>query len=337
VVLPSGPLAPCVLAVIDRLYTDVLTFLDLCANDAGGAVLGQLAVGRNPRDLLALDDGRALVSRFDVGLRPDTPELERGNDLLVIDWVEPRVVRRIDLSGLDSREGEHTLARPDRMTRLRRGGADVVVVGLARLSSDFWVAGPGAVAFLDVERLEPRALPLEGLANCGEVDAVPGHPELAVVTCAGLFEAPEEERREQAGLAMVELAADGTLSVKARWSAADHPDAPVFNAHAVPLSAERVVVTATGDPRRGINDRVGVVELGGSGSYRLLFEAGAAFVVGDGTFDAEAGLLLLPDGDAATARPFVIGADADASPSAPVHTARCRGLPPREIRSVSRE
>src|SRR5690606_36446605 len=78
----GGPLAPCVVTVIDR-DADVLTFLDACAER--DVLLGQLDVGptfyANPQDAIAIDETRALVSRSQPNLRPGADELERGNDL----------------------------------------------------------------------------------------------------------------------------------------------------------------------------------------------------------------------------------------------------------------
>ncbi len=327
-VLSSRAVAPCILTVIDRFGYDVLGFFDVCTGEA----LGQLDVGAsfssNPQDVLALDENRALVSRSTFNRDPPS-DLERGNDVLLIDWRERRVLRRIDMSPLDTDVGEPIYARPQRMVLLSAGNFTSVVVGLARLSSDFMVAGPGAVAIMDAIDLIPRPLDLAPMTNCIEVDAVPAHPELAVVTCGGSFFVSEDERRASAGLALLELATDGSVNVRARWAAADHPSEPVFNTGAIPISASRVAVTAMGDLRAGISDRMAIVDFE-SGSASPAMEADSAFVFGDGAYDAARGVLLVPDAERGVLRRFdPVRGELDAIDIAP-----CRGLPPREVRPL---
>lgn len=340
VAIPATPVAECVLAVIDRWPAAVVTFLDLCAQSAEDAVVSQLDVSdgfaSNPHDVLGLGDGRALVSRH-----APSPHGEGGNDLLVVDWRDGRVLSRIDLAPLDARvDDTHVLARPSRMAPLEAGEARRVLVGLARLDRDWMVAGPGAVAVLEPAGGAVEAVALPGLANCGEVDPVPGRPALAAVTCSGETWDPqagtwagEEARRATAGVALLELGADGAVRVRATWRAAEHPAQPSFNAWAVPLDAERVVATAMGDFGRGIDDRVGVLGLDGA-ETTLLMEADDAFVVGDGAFDPASGLLLIPDAHAGAVRRFRREGDGALRPLEPVDVAGCRGLPPREVRRL---
>lgn len=334
VVLASSPPSRCVVAVIDRSGTDVITFLDACADD--DVLLGQIDVGptfdANPQDLLALDDTRALVSRHEPNLLPSADELERGNDLLVIDWRRGRVLSRVDLSALDVLDGERIYARPGRMVRVGGGEAGAIVVGLARLGEDFMRPGPGAVAIVDPGSLEVSALSLDGLLDCVEVDAVPGEATTAIVTCQGAPFGDSESRREGAGVAAVELGEDGEVHVRATWRAARHPSSPVFNTWSVPLAVDRVVTIAMGDLRARIGDRAGLIELAPEDEAPLLMEAAEAFVLGDGAYDATRGLLLIPDAHEGTIRRFAMGAspvEAD-----PVLAAGCRGLPPREIRRI---
>ncbi|MCZ7677427.1 MAG: hypothetical protein M5U28_01080 [Sandaracinaceae bacterium] len=332
VVLASSPPAPCVLTVIDRSGTDVVTLIDACASEPS---ITQIDVGptfeANPQDVLVVDGARALVSRHEPSLHPSAAELERGNDLLAVDWRDGRVLSRVDLSALDAVDGERAYARPARMVRLRRGARDAIVVGLARLSEDFMRAGPGAVAVLDTATMRASEVALEGLVNCGEVDAAPGEPAVAIVTCQGASFGDAEERRAGAGVAALELGEDGGVVVRSAWRAADHPESPVFNTWSVPLSGERVVTVAMGDLRQGVGDALGLVDLS-SGEATLLFEAGTAFVLGDGAYDAGARLLLLPDAHEGTIRRFEMSEPP--RELSPVEASSCRGLPPREVRRI---
>lgn len=332
VVLASRAPGRCVLGVIDRSGTDVVTLLDACASEPRAV---QIDVGpsfdANPQDVLAIDDTRALVSRHDPSLRPSAGELERGNDLLAVDWRQGRVLSRVDLSALDLVDGERTYARPGRMVRLERGAHAVVVIGLARLSEDFMRAGAGAAAVLDAATMRVSEVALDGLVNCAEVDAAPGDPAVAIVTCQGASFGDAEARRAGAGVAALELGEDGAVIVRSAWRAADHAEGPVFNTWSVPLSAERVVTVAMGDVRQGLGDVAGVIDLG-RGEATLLVEAAEAFVLGDGAYDADARLLLLPDAHDGTVRRFVLSDPP--RELEPVEASSCRGLPPREVRRI---
>lgn len=337
-VLGSAQLDPCVLTVIDRRGTDVITFLDLCTHDASAVVRAQLDVGAsfdaNPQDAIPIDDDRALVSRFDPNRSPDALELDRGNDLLVIDWRAPSVLARIDLSELDADvSGERMYARPGRMALLTSGSVRRVVIALARLSAD-WSAGPGAIGVLELDTMRAHAVALEGLGNCSELDVVPGSTADAIVTCAGAPYGSPDDRRAGAGIARVTLGDDGDVSVSAIWRAVDHPSAPVFDAWSVPLSRDRVVTVAMGDLRMGLDDRAGTIELSGDATP-LFMEAGDAFVLGDGAFDPDAGSLLVPDADRGGIRRVQVMADGSYAELEPIETSGCRGLPPRELRRLA--
>src|SRR5690606_4387735 len=121
----------------------------------------------------------------------------------------------VDLSPLDHAGDERVYARPERLALLERGEARVVIAGLARLTSDFMRAGPGAVGVVDLATLTPRALAIEGLTNCREVDAVPGAPERAIVTCNGPSFGTALDRQAGAGVAALELLESGEVQVSA--------------------------------------------------------------------------------------------------------------------------
>lgn len=332
VVLGSTPLAPCVVTVIDRSGTDAITLLDACA--AQDVVLGQIDVGpsfyANPQDAIPLDERRALISRSEPNTHPDAAPMERGNDLLVVDWREKTVLSRIDLSGLDVSLGDERVhARPERLAILEKNGARVVVAGLARLTRSY-LAGPGAVAILDLDTLDPVALELEGLSNCGEVAVAPGAREIGFVTCKGPTFGTEAERREEAGVVALELEESGEVRVRGIWRAAEHPERPAYNSWSVPLSADRVTTIAMGDVGQGRPDRIGVIAPGEGAS--LFLEADDAFVFGQGAFDPQRDLLLLPDAHGRTIRRFSMSS---ASELEPVQSSPCRSIPPRELRRIS--
>jgi hypothetical protein len=346
VALPTSPVAPCVLTLIDRFRVDVVTFADVCGS---GGVLAQINVGTaasstNPHDVLGLDGTRALVSRH----RPQYGEHSdsgAGNDLVVVDWSRRRSTSQIDLSSLDTEvaievvngDGEtvtmvvHVYARPSHMVKLKSDSTERVVVGLARLDRTFMTAGPGAVALVDLATGQVLPLELPRLAGCGEVDPVPGRTDLAVVTCGGMAFVDEDSRRAQAGLVVLKLAVDGSVTVQSSWRAADHPWEPVYNTSTVPIDSNQVVVTAMGS-NSGTVDRVGIISTEGDETIRLL-DAEDAFVIGEGYYDPSRRMLLLPDASGGVVRRFRRDS-LGFHEIEPVDTAGCRGLPPRQIRPL---
>ena len=334
VTLPTEPW-PGELVAIDRFGVDVITRIEVPT----GRVLGQLPTRSeqrsgyrpNPQDVVRLDATHALVSRHEPNRDPGAPELDRGDDLIVVDLEASRVVERIGLEHLAVENGADPIrARPSRM--VRRGAH--VVVGLARLS-DGWTAGPGAVAVVDPDTGAATETPLDGLRDCGIVRAAPDSPTRVLVLCAGQpFEtgtidaAREATRRSHAGVAIVEVAPDGTAEVTHLWRAADHPSAPVPTSSLVPLGGTRALATAMGDEREDRPDRVVAIDLS-TGAIDAVLEA-PAFAIGLGQLSPAEPVVLLPDATAGVRRVhadgFELSTKTDPSP--------CRALPSREVGAI---
>lgn len=323
--LPGAPFDDCTLVLLDRFGTDVVTFLDVCG---GQPLARQVDVGggfaANPQDAVRIDERRAWVSRLTVNLAAGPAAMDRGNDVVVVDVEAGRVVDRIDLSALDDGDA---FARPTRLARLRAGDLDRLLVGTARLSSGFDAVATGAVALVDPGSGAVETRSLAPMTNCGELDPVPGEPSRAVVTCGGATFGQESDRRDGAGVALLELTAGGELTELGRWQAADHPELGVASTYAVPLGDGRVVAIASGDSG-ATADRAVLLDLM-AGSAEVLFEAAEAFVLGEGAYDPEGDLLLIPDASAGAVRRFVGLVEIE-----PVDTAGCRGLPPREVARI---
>jgi hypothetical protein len=202
--------------------------------------------------------------------------------------------------------------------------------------SDGWTAGPGAVAVVDPDARTATEVPLDGLSDCGIVRAAPDSASRALVLCAGqpfeatgtLAAAREATRREHAGLAIVEVAPDGTAEVTHLWRAADHPGSPVPTSSLVPLGETRAIVTAMGDEREGRADRVVAVDLS-SGAVHDVLEA-PAFAIGVGHLAPSEDLVLLPDATVGVHRVradgFEFSMESNPSP--------CRALPSREVGAI---
>jgi hypothetical protein len=328
VILPSAPLAG-ELVLIDRFGVDVVTRIGLEA----GVVLAQLPtqLGRdestsgfraNPHDVIALDDGRLLVSRHEPNTDPLAPPLDRGNDLVVVDPEARALVARVDLAALDVEvEGTHVFARPSRMTRV--GG--FVVVGLVGLDLGFSVPGPGAVGLVDLGSLGVSAVPIDGLTNCGEVRLLPDDPERVVVTCSGATFVGAEARRPSAGLALLHVTTAGAV-VETVFRASEHLEAPPPSGPPMPLGGMRVAVAAAGDETAA--DALVAVDLATTEST-VVFEASGAFVLGTGALDASRTLLLVPDAGEGVRRVRVEGGVL--TPMDVVDVSPCRRLGAREV------
>ena len=324
--LPATPFATCTMTVLDRFGTDVVSLLDTCGDMP---VRAQIDVGEafsaNPHDVLSVG-GRLWVTRYGVNLAVPSSDPAHGDDIAVLDG--ERVVTRIDLSSGASGEA---FARPDRMVRLAHpSGAVRVVVGLARLSPDFMVAGPGALAVIDPETLAVRIEALDGFSQCGELDRA---GDAVVVTCVGAPFASEAERRGGAGILSFRLTESGALEPVEVWRAAEHPDQPVPSGPTVAISASRWITvawadTVFGDGVASASDRVLWVDA--AQGVETLFES-PPFTIGDGVYDEAHDLLLLPDAALGGIRRL----RADGTEREPVLTASCRGLPPREVRRVA--
>lgn len=310
--LAGAPYDGCTLVLIDRLGTNVITFLDVCG---GETVRAQVPTGQdtNPQDVLQVD-GQAWVTRFGRGA-------DGGDDIAVLDLDAARVIDTIDLSALT---GELGRVHPGRMASLSEGETRRVLVGAARLANDFMDASEGAVGVIDPESHALSVLSLEPLRNCAEVDPVPGAPSRALITCGGPTFSPHDMRRPHAGLVLVELTAEGELVELGRYSAADHRELPVPYLGAVPLGDGRAFCAASGDVGGEVDRGLRVNVL--SNEAEVVLSADDAYVIGEGAHGRERELLLVPDAAAGAVRRIEAGVEGD-----PVATAGCRGLPPREI------
>jgi hypothetical protein len=315
VVLPTRSGEDGIVTLLDRFRTDVVTRVDPMRGRVVGQLRtqnperadGSLGYSSNPQDYVFFDASTAWVTRFEPNMGVDRDDIDRGNDLLRIDPTGLRRMGRISLQplngraprvGLDGEPGEAVavFARPSTMSRV----GDRLVVGLARLSLAADAMGEGMVALVDPASGDVQGVPLEGMLNCAELAPVPDEPNAAVVSCGGFYRTPG---REGAGLALLRLR-DGMLQVEHLWRAVDHPDAPLAVGAVVPLGGSEVIAVAhgEGEQRDGSGelsgppsrDRVYVADLE-TGERSLLFEARGRFVIGSGAYDADSGLLLIPD------------------------------------------
>lgn len=337
VVLPTVPLGPGEIGLIDRLGVDVLTRIAT----PSGEVLGQVHLQStgaeetgfrsNPHDVLSLGDGRALVTRHNPNLNPVAAPLDRGDDIVVMDLAARMLVRSISLAALDAADGSY-YARPSRMAV----AGSRVVVGLARLSDSFGAPGPGAVAVLDPATDAVSGLDLADLWNCGTVVPVAGDDTRVVILCGGSPQAQRDaDQRPRAGIAIVAVDASGVARIDAVWHARGHDELPAPSWAVVSLGGTRVVYDALGYTADRTGGRLVVLDLA-TGDGRVVIEVPGELVFGMGAYDADQHLLLMPDASAGLRR-LDVGDGLDVRPRDLVDTSPCRGLPAREIRAIAAE
>ncbi len=318
VVLPSTSYSRRYLTTIER-GLGVVTRFDIDA----GKVLGQLrtdesvatdkaAFHSNPQDVYYVSETSAWVSRWAGNPDKAAKASELGTDLIEFDpSTMKRKGRRIDLSQYTTVIEEITYddkfnpigmqkspayARP---TALVPAG-DFVVVGLVRATDAFNYA-PGMVAVVDPKTGKVSdAVELTGASNCGEVKPVLNQKSQVLVACIGAW----GDGGAAAGLFKLAVSSTGQATVVSSFLVADHKDAADTNANIVSLGGDLVVAVAAGSldakMKVSVPDAVYSVDLA-TGKQTKLYASQGAYALGVPAYDAESGVLLVPDaGDVST-------------------------------------
>lgn len=321
------------LLIVDRFGSDVVTRISTQGAPSPEQFVTQVRQGDgqtgyrpNPRDA-ALVEGKLWVSRYEPNPRPNTSELNLGNDIVIIDPMSKTIERRIDLSPLN-REENSTLyfARPDRLV-VRHQEA---WVGLGRLNAGFTKVGPGAIGKIDLQTLQATSIEFDagGLRNCGEV--VSGLDDNVWIVCTGATFSGNESRRGSAGI----LRLDVTSEVEPIWLAKEHQDRCVPGNGLVPLGAEDFVVPCWGDAtRRGDGDSLVHVNTK-TQTFDVIYTSSEAFSLGIGTFNPDHQMLFVPDGKAGVLR-WTLTTNGSGEKQlielGSIDSSPCRNLPAREV------
>lgn len=330
-------------SLIDRFMTDVVSVWCL-----DGSLVGQLRVrpsegsfSSNPQDAVLSDD-EAWVSRFEQN--PDGAAMagDRGSDLL---GFEPSTMttngRRIDLAEYGGtvmgRDGEGAevsvavLARPSSVVPV----GDRLVVGLGLLPADLFGtsrgAGTGEVVLADPADLSTTSIELEGLKNCGGVQAVPGTTDEVLVACGGYSDVSFSDAagvRATAGFVRLRVTETG-FEVVRRWNASTSAESLVAISSAVALGGDRVLGVAAGDFAT-VGDRLVLTNLE-TGAQTTVLSVDGSYVLGTGALVGD--VLLVPDAseDAPAVRRFTVGETLVEGEAIEVGPAT---LPPRVISAI---
>lgn len=309
--LPSDialPTTPCgdgeSLTVLARFMGDFVLQVDLKESKVLAQIKTQggsagTAYSSNPHDILCLGDGRALVSRFAVNSGVDAANMDRGDDLVVVDLEKSQILSRVDLSAYEGEVTtfdydtemnvvEHTYATPDSIVRV---GENHALIGLARLSVGHSANQAGTVLVLDLDSLTTKPLAIEGMANCGALFTVPGRDDAAVVQCAGSYYG----NPENSGLALVSVE-NGEAKVDHTFKAT--VGSVVLNSSPTSLGGTKVIATtanyAKAEDGSSYADKAYLIDMA-SGSYTELFTATKPGDIGSGAVRLDTGLVLIPD------------------------------------------
>jgi len=305
VVLPSRQAGDGTFAVIDRLFTDVVTRFFVPSGNLNGQVrtqghVAQSGFSSNPQDLIFVNEDSAWVPRYESNFDPSALPENQGNDLFEINPSEMRATgARIDLSSLntmvtvvteDGAVEVEALARPSRGVLV----GSTIVVGLDRISANFDAAGPGMVAIVDLEDESITGFELTGLKSCGHLVPVPGAPTKVVVGCIGFSQPFGDEAQVRATSGIVLLAVrDGGVVIERVWHVADHPSSAISLNAVVAIDEERVVGVANGNFDT-TTDALYLIHLV-TGAQELVHESTGSFVLGLSAYDPDTEMLYLPN------------------------------------------
>lgn len=340
VVLPNRQAGDGTFAVIDRFLTDVVTRFFVPSGNLNGQVrthgdVGESGFSSNPQDFIFAGEDSAWASRYESNLNPMAPPENQGNDLIEVNPADMSATgARIDLSSFDTTATAMAQDGPvevDVFARPSRGVlvGSTIVVGLDRISANFDAAGPGMVAVVDLTDESVEGVELPGLKSCGNALPVPGAPTKVVVACVGFGQPFGDlpQVRASSGIALLEVGESG-VNVERVWRVSDHPEAPIAVNSVVAIDEQRVVGVATGDFATTF-DELYLVDLA-TGAQELVHGSTGSFVIGLSAFDADSGMLFVPDAGANTVLEF---ADDDGSFVQVGSTAIAPdlGLPPTKV------
>ena len=222
------------LVVIDRLFTNVLTFVDTRTAE----VRAQLPVGTgfeaNPQDYLELSDHVAFVPRLGENRSPGREPFDAGSDLLVVDPSVPSIKGSLPMP---RREGYWpnpvavTLFRDDVLVTLQhaRPGYDgmaeseLVAVGIESQSTSY-------------------RLTLKGLKNCGRAELSPSRTVMAVACSAFVDRAGNVAEPTTSGLVLLDALAEQPQELR-RFAALELVGGPIQSS--LEFASERVVLFKT--------------------------------------------------------------------------------------------
>jgi hypothetical protein len=197
VVLPTQVPAGGPVALIDR-GNNVITWLD----PTTCGVLGQLSVGTgfasDPHDYVPLSASKAYVTREAANLKPtaDPGDFDDGNDVLIVDPSQQKIVGRIDLLPFAP---AGVLPRADRALLV----LGKVFVSLNGVSVDYKTYATGRIVIIDPATDQVTGtVDLPGLQNCGAM-TYSADQQALLVACNGAYSTDRAVHAAGSGIATI--------------------------------------------------------------------------------------------------------------------------------------
>jgi hypothetical protein len=286
--LPTQPIIGDAVVILDR-GNSVLTWMDppTCAP------LRQLAVGTgfasDPHDYVALSATKAYIVRYNenAAATPAGDDFDDGNDLLIIDPSQPKIVGRIDLKPFAP---VGVLPDADRAVLID----DKVYVSLNAISADFKTYAAGRVVIVDpVADQVVGWIDLPGAKNCGALTYLPMEKKL-LVACAGDFGSGAQQFQSSAIVAVDVSTTPAT--VVGQVSAATVGTVPFSNGAVAAFDSNTVLGATLGDfPTNTPPDKLWTVSLAGSQPTKV-FDSTQAITIGTILLDTARARVFVTDG-----------------------------------------
>jgi hypothetical protein len=291
VVLPTqlAPGGPVVL--VDRSQS-ALTWLD----PTTCSPLHQLAVGTgfdsNPHDVVVLSASKAYVTRYaENGAATATPDdFDDGDDLLIIDPAQPKILGRIDLK---PSAPAGVLPCADRA--LFAEGK--VFVSLNAIGLDFTTYGMGRIVMVDPATDKVTGtIDLPGTKNCGAMTYLAAEKKL-LVACSGAY-SDGAQQADHSAIVTIDLSVSPP-SVSSQVAAAAVGGLPFSNTTLAAVDGNAAFAVTLGNLSNLPPDRLWSLPLSGALPVRV-FESTEAFALGAVLVDAERNRVLVTDGTTST-------------------------------------
>jgi hypothetical protein len=325
VVLPTQvpPGGPIPLIDRDRRYNTV-TWLD----PATCAPLGQLAVGTgfysNPHDVVTLSAAKAYVTRYNEnGAATQTPDdFDDGNDLLIIDPSQPKILGRIDLKPFAP-----TGVVPCADHALLADGK--VYVSLNAVSSDWKTTATGRIVVVDPTLDQViETIDLPNTKNCGAMTYLPAERKL-MVACMGAF-SDGPQQADTSAVVTLDLSVSPP-AVIALIPAASVGGVPFSNASLAAPDGQSALAVTLGNLAGLPPDQVWSLPMSGALPSRVFTSTGG-YTVGALLVDAEIGRLFVADAPDTGALLHIFDSVLGTfSAGATINTSPSTKLPPRAL------
>jgi hypothetical protein len=282
--IPSGS-AP---IIVDR-GNAVLTWLDPTTCSPVRQLSVSTGFASNPHDIVSLSATKAYVTRYKENQAATAApgNFDGGDDLLIIDPSQPKILGRIDLKPFAPSASvlpcaDHALLAEGK-----------VFVSLNAVSGDFASYGTGRIVIVD-PGLDQVAgtIDLPGVKNCGAMTYVAAQKKL-LVACDGAY---SDGAKQAAGSAIVAIDLGVTPpAVSTNVAASTAGGMPFSNGAIAALDDNTVLAVTVGDVSNSPPDRVWSLSLSGSPSAEV-FASTEAFAIGAVLTDPASETVAVADG-----------------------------------------